>query len=471
MYRRISFTAGLVAALALAGCPRDTTTEHPETTASASASTSASTSASASPAEPADVPPVTEGDVTEVTVAGLQILVKRIPNAELAAAQIYLRGGVRNWSAGNAGVEQLAIATAASGGTAQLDRDAFARKLASLGSDIGGQSGSDYSVLGAKSLKAQFDETFSMLCDALVSPALPEREFELQRQSLLARLRHESEGPDSRLGLLVHKLLYKGHPYENRPVGTAESVSKITLADATAHLAKLRETSRMLLVVVGDIDAAHVVDLVKQKLGTIPRGDYKESAYPNVSFANSRLEVTQAQLPTNYVIGVFDAPSWRSPDFFAGMIAMEHLGFRVFEEVRTKRNLSYAPHASFNWTGGIPLGQLYVTAVDPDTTIRVMLDEAKALKTTPLTDKQLEAAKSTFLTKHLIGSEATDAQATWLARAEIYAGDWRFEKKLLENVKAVKAEDVRNFADKYIEHLQFEVLGPATVDKSLFTSL
>src|SRR5207245_9916765 len=53
-----------------------------------------------------------DGDVGEAWIDGMQVLVKRIPGAELVATQLYIRGRVRNWSAADAGVEQLALATA-----------------------------------------------------------------------------------------------------------------------------------------------------------------------------------------------------------------------------------------------------------------------------------------------------------------------------------------------------------------------
>jgi zinc protease len=150
---------------------------------------------------------------------------------------------------------------------------------------------------------------------------------------------------------------------------------------------------------------------------------------------------------------------------------MQHLGFRIFEEVRTKRNLSYAAAADVGWERAIPIGSLYVTAVDPDTTIKVMFEEVKKLKNQPLSDKDLAAAKSTFLTHHLVSTESTDGQAVWLALSEMFGGDWRLELKLLDRVKAVDAKQVQAFANKYITHLQFEILGKAPIDKALFGSL
>lgn len=109
------------------------------------------------PPPAADPATVTDGDVTVAYVNGLEILIKRIPGAELASGQLYIKGGVRNWSAADAGVEDLALATAASGGTEKLDKDAFTRRLAALGSSIGASSGNDYASVRMTSIVKEWD--------------------------------------------------------------------------------------------------------------------------------------------------------------------------------------------------------------------------------------------------------------------------------------------------------------------------
>jgi zinc protease len=426
--------------------------------------------ASSSPSA-SDPPPVIDGAVTQQMVGGLMVLVKRVPGAELAAIQLSIRGGARNWGKADAGIERLALATALSGGTRRLDRDAFARRLAALGSELGAASNDDYASLDAKSLTSTFDETFGLLADAFLLPVLPEAELELHRQDLLAHLRHEQESPDERLAMKARLAVFKNHPYENRPEGTPESLAAVTAAAVATHLARLRESSRLLLVVVGDIDPAHVAVLAREKLGALPHGSFAGEPMPQITFARPALEVEDAKLPTTYVLGHYPSATPRDPDFYAAMVANEVLEFRIFEEVRVKRNLSYAPRASLAWNTGVPLGRLYVTAVDPDATMRVMLDEVKKLKTTPVNGKDLEGAKATYLTEHLVSSETTDGQAAWLTRAQLLTGDFRFESRLLEKVKAVSAAEVQAYANARMKNLQLEVIGPKKVDAKLFGSL
>ncbi|CAN5899580.1 hypothetical protein BH11MYX4_BH11MYX4_67140 [soil metagenome] len=168
---------------------------------------------------------------------------------------------------------------------------------------------------------------------------------------------------------------------------------------------------------------------------------------------------------------MYPSAGFRDPDFFAAMVANEQLEYRVWEEVRTKRNLSYAVRAGVNWTSGVPRGSLYVTAVDPDAAVRVMFDEVAKLKAAPMSAKDLASSKSTFATSHLLSSETSAGQALWLARAQIYAGDFRWESKLVERVKAVTAADVQAHANARMKNLQLEVVGPKKVDAKLFGSL
>src|SRR5262252_9056982 len=152
----------------------------------------------------ADSAPVSDGDVTFATVHGMQVFIKRIPGAELVSGQLDILGGVRNWGKEDAGVEQLALTVSASGGTETLDKDAFARRLATLGSMIAAGAGNDASSFRAKSLKENWDTTFELMVDAFLHPGLPPKEVELQRQQQLSALRHEQEDPDAQLALIAH---------------------------------------------------------------------------------------------------------------------------------------------------------------------------------------------------------------------------------------------------------------------------
>jgi len=456
-------TARLIALALAASCGGSQTATRPEPEPVAPAP--------ATQAAPADPQPTVDGDVTEARVGGMQILIKNVPGAEIVAMQLHVRGGVRNWGKADAGVEALLMRTAASGGAGSLDKSAFARKLADLGSVLFADAGDDYSSIRASSLKPAWPETFQLLVDVFRRPALPDGEIALQRQRQLNQLRREQEIPDGRLALLVNQGIFGDHPYGNRAVGTLETVGKLDAAALRAHHAKLQESGRLLLVVVGDVDAGAVLEAARRGLGDLPRGAYEETALPEWKPSKAGVFVTEQKLPTNYISSVFPGARWRDPDFTAGMVAIFLLDDRLFQEVRTKRNLSYAPNAWLDFDTTLPRGTLYVSAVDPKTTMKVMLDEARRLRSQPVPDKQLAGAKASMLTRYFLQNEASDGQAFMLARAQILGGDWRMARTIKDRVAAVGAAEVQAFAQKHLDHLQTFVLGdPKTVDEALLTA-
>ncbi len=419
----------------------------------------------------ADPAPVVDGDITVASAHGVRILVKRIPGAELTAAQLYIRGGVANWSERDAGVEMLALRTATSGGTQQLDKDAFSRRLTTLGSDLGASTGNDYSVIEQKSLTTKFDETFDLLVQSFLTPAMLDKEIELNRQRQLVGIKRDLETPDGRVGLVLLDAMWAGHPYHARPIGSVESVGALTPAALRTHLDELRETSRLELIVVGDVPADHVIARVKAAFGMLPRGSFVARPLPVPKFDKPTLLAKQAELPTTYVIGSFVGPSWSSPELPAAFVATRILHDRVWEEVRTKRNLSYAPSASFRYGAEITRGQLYVTAVDPNTTWKVMLDEVKKLAEAPLPSADLAGAKAQFLTGHLAANESTGGQASWLGTCDVVGGDYKLARTLPDRIATVKAEEVQAFLKNRVLRLQTAVLGDAAkLDRSLFES-
>jgi predicted Zn-dependent peptidase len=150
-------------------------------------------------------------------------------------------------------------------------------------------------------------------------------------------------------------------------------------------------------------------------------------------------------------------------------IASSILRDRVFEEVRAKRNLSYAPDA-FLRTQGANIGGIYVTAVDANQAVRVMLDEITRLQREPITVQEIQAVVAQYLTNYYLGQETNAAQAGDLAQFELLGGGWRNSVEVIERLKAVTPADVQRVAQKYMRNIRFVVLGnPESVNASVFT--
>jgi predicted Zn-dependent peptidase len=405
--------------------------------------------------------------VSEFDVNGLKVLFKRREGSLTVAAGLFIRGGSRNITAENAGIESLMLSAATEAST-NYPRAKMRSELARMGTVIGSSVNYDYSVLSLGTTRLHFDRSWQIFTDVALRPSFAREEVTQLQTRIVSTLRDDTDDPDTYLQRLQEKVAYAGHPYLNRAEGTAESVGRLSAEDLRAYHQKVMQTSRLLLVVVGDLDAEQLRNTIAAGLGKLPRGDYHAVPIPQLSFENWSVEVTPRGLPTNYIQGLFAAPPLTSADIYPMRVASAILRDRVFEEVRVRRNLSYAPSA-FLGSQAANIGGLYVTAVDANQAVRVMLDEVTRLQREPVSAEDIQAVVAQFLTSYYMGQETNAAQAAELAQYELIGGGWRNSVEFIERVKAVKPVDVQNVSLKYMRNMRFVVLGdPQRIDRNVF---
>jgi len=406
--------------------------------------------------------------VTEIDVNGLKVLVKRREGSQTVAAGLFFRGGARNVTASNAGVEALMLDMATEA-TAAFPRERLRRELARTGTLLSSGVNLDYSALTLGSTRQHFDRAWEIFTDAAMHPSFAPDDYERIKRQELIGLSDDEDTPDSYLHLLTSRLTYAGHPYLNSPHGTTETMSRLTLDDAKKYHEQLMQTSRMLLVIVGDIEPNVLQPKIAATLGKLPRGNYNPGPVPQLSFAASTVNVTARELPTNYVNSVYGAPQLTSPDIYPMRVATQILRERLFTEVRVRRSLSYAPDALLG-SQAANTGGLYFTAVDANQTLQVMMREVSRLQTDLTSPDEIKAVAQQSLTQYYMGQETNAAQTGELAEYELIGGGWRNAGDMLDRLRAVTPEDVRRVANTYMRNMQWIVLGnPQNIDKTLFT--
>ena len=407
------------------------------------------------------------GLVTEFDVNGLKVIYKRRPNSATVSGGLFIRGGARNITEKNAGIEGLMLATAIEAGKT-VTRETVRRELSNRGSSINSGVSNDYSVVGIATTKPDFPRVFEIFSDVVLNPAFAEDDIKRNKDLVLARLREAGSVPEAALATMQDKIIYAGHPYSNDVNGTPATISAFTAADLRAYHKRMMETSRLLFVIVGDLDVDALKKTLTDTFGRLPKGEYKDPAYPAFDFSRATLDTTQRTLPTNYIKGVFAAPAIGSPDYNAMRVAMSLLQTLVYQEVRTRLQLSYAPDADID-SFATNTANISVSTTDPNRAIGAMLAQIKFLQERQLNPAVIEEIASFFLTRHYIGQETSTAQVAELAKYELIGGGWRNSFQFLNGVRAVKPEDIRTVANKYMKNIRFVYIGDtATINRTVF---
>jgi zinc protease len=172
--------------------------------------------------------------VTEFDVNGMKIVYKRRPNSATVSSGLFIRGGARNITDKNAGIEGLMLSTAVEAGK-NVPRQTVRRELSSRGSSINAGVSNDYSVVGIATTKPDFPRVFEIFSDVILNPAFAEDDIKRNKELILARLREAGSVPEAALATMQDRIIYAGHPYANDVNGTPTTIAPLTAADLRTY--------------------------------------------------------------------------------------------------------------------------------------------------------------------------------------------------------------------------------------------
>ncbi len=395
-------------------------------------------------------------------VSGIPVILRRVSANNVVAANLYLLGGTRQLTPATQGVEMLLL-EASERGTRKYPREVLRTKMAQLGSAIGVSAGVDWTTMALRATSAGLDSTWAILADRVMAPRLEPADVDLVREQFVTVTRQRKDSPDALLDYLADSIAFVGHPYGLEPVGTEQTLGAITVAKLQAYHAEQIVTSRMLLVVVGNVSRAKVERLVRESIGRLPRGTYAWKLPEPPANLPGAYVIERRALPTNYLRGYFHGPLATSKDYAALRLASAVLSGRLFAEVRERRNLTYSVSAPFV-ERAFAVGGLYVTTTQPDEVLAIMQQQIRSLSEGTITDDGLERLVQQFIVTYFLDNETNADQADILARAELYQGDYRRAGSFVDDLRAVTPEEIRRAVATYMTNVRWAYVGdPAKV--------
>jgi zinc protease len=408
--------------------------------------------------------------IDDFTVAGIHVIHKPITANDVIAVQLFVKGGAAAITPANAGMEQL-IVDAAPLGTAKYTKEQFSAAATKTGAEIGGSAELEFTSMTLRAVRQNWDASWDLFAEAVAHPTFPEAEVAVARGQLVNAVKQRTDNPDSYLAHVSDSVVFARHPFAPEPRGTPQSVAALTSAALAKWHARRFTRSNLLIVVVGNVPHDDLVAKINRSFGSLPASGGAVAPVPALRPITPSVTVINRSLPTNYIQGTFAAPPSRSRDAAAVRLAVRLLSDRLFEEVRTKRNLSYAVYSFFRG-GTVGRGAMYVTATDPDTTLKVMLAEVRRLQREPVSNERLQESRNDYVTAYWMGQETNLGQATQLGTYELTGGGWRNALALVDRMRAVTPADIQRVATRYFRNARFVVVGdPKKVDRALFQSL
>ncbi len=399
----------------------------------------------------------------EIMVDGVKLIFKPSLN-KIVSVRMFIRGGVGNYPKAQEGIEALALNIATTGGTQSYTKEKYFEELEKVGATIAGATSFDAGDISLNCVNTTFNKVWPLYADAILNPSFTQEEFDKTKEQSISGIKAEQSDPDAYIQQMIMLDAFANLDYSKRSAGTEESMEKLSLAETKAYLKSVINKQQVFFVVVGNVDKADLIEKVKNIVKSLPAGKYISSTSNLLNISQSSVNIEERTIATNYIFGVMNAPMGTSEEGYAMRLAYAIFSNRLFDEIRTKRGLSYAPFALYR-SGKSPWAGMGASSVDPNQSVQVIIDEVKKIKTVGFTDKEVTDEKSGFVTSYFMQQETNSGQTQSLGRSEIY-GSWKSSVTIIDQINSVKPKLVNDTFKKYANGIRWSYLG----DKSKLDS-
>jgi len=179
-----------------------------------------------------------------------------IENKEVPLMQfeLVMEGGQLLEDPAKVGVSNL-MARMMTQGTAKKTPEQLEEAIEQLGATINVFAGAEYIRIRVNTLARNYKATLDLVNEILLQPRWDEKEFALQKQSIISQIRQQQANPNAIAQNNYNQLIFgKDNIRSKNIIGTIETVNAITLDDLKAFYAKSISPSVATMHVVGYLD-------------------------------------------------------------------------------------------------------------------------------------------------------------------------------------------------------------------------
>ena len=279
-------------------------------------------------------------------------------------------------------------------------------------------------------------------------------------------VRNEMEGgensPQDVLTERVMSTAYLWHNYGKSTIGARSDVEDVPIERLQAFYHKYYQPDNAMLVVAGNFDADHALEVIADRFGAIPRPDRDGASHIYPTYTEEptqdgeRMVTLRRVGDVQLVSTMYHVPPGSHPDFPAVDVLAFALGDtpsgRLYKAlVETKIATSTAAYAYQLREAG-PLFAVAEVRKDGDLdqAWRVLNETVEGVRTKPITGEEVERAKAALLKQVELAFNNSAGIALQLSEWAAM-GDWRLLFLYRDGLQKVTADDVNRVAQTYLK--------------------
>ena len=388
---------------------------------------------------------------------GLKVIVQEDHGIPNVAMYLFYRIGSRNERPGTTGLshffEHMMFNGAKKYGFGQFDK-----QMDDHGGNNNAYTTRDDTVYTDWFPSSALELMFDMESDRMRDLAFDPKVIESERGVVYSERRLSVDNSNAgALNELAIATAFLAHPYHWPVVGWPTDIESWTMDDLKAHFRMGYAPNNCVLVLVGDVQFAGVMELAKKYMGPIPRQAPPPEVRTKEPEQRGERRVTlskPAQLPILMVL--YHVPETKQADT-PPLDLLETL-LNSGQSSRLYKRLVDTDQSAINVNAGVGNSLDPTTfnftvqlrsGVDPAAVEKALYEELDKLAMNEVPAAELRKAKNQLLASHYRQLKTIEGRANLLGSYELFHGGYQKLFTAGEEVEAVKASDVQRVARQY----------------------
>jgi predicted Zn-dependent peptidase len=407
----------------------------------------------------------------DVLPNGLTVLSESMSSVRSVSVGIWLRTGARQERVEDNGISHF-IEHMLFKGTENRSAEVIARAADSIGGHLDAFTAKETTNYSIKVLDEHVPRAFSILSDLVKNPLFKPDHIANESHVIQEEIKMVEDQPDDLVHEMFTQTYWRGHALGRPILGTRRNVASFNRKRLKGYFRRYYAPNNLLVSAAGHIKHSQIMDLVQKEFGDMPAGPNlstgpKPVAHPHIQVRKKK-DLEQVHL----CVG---APSYpqchknRFPVYIMNSVLGGGMSSHLFQNIREKRGLAYVVFSSLSSFHDAGCLSIYAgtSSEKARQVIDLILQEFRLLKTTPISQEELQRAKDYLKGSLLLSLESSTSRMGNLARQEMYFGRYITQDEIAKSVDAVTAEQVLAVAQEFFrpERLAVTVLGPTSALK------
>lgn len=313
----------------------------------------------------------------------------------------------------------------------------------------------DYLRFRFISLNEDFEFALSVLSDIILNSTF--EEFAKEKEKLKGELLAELDSAKVKVSDLFTKTIYQNHFYGHSYTKLLEEIDSVTFEDIKNGYLEILNNSRKTMTFVGDYSLSEVEGLLNKYLSEIPTSrDIESNIIQPEQVPQQYVEIIKEDAQQAQIIQGWRVPQIGTVDYARLMLLNVILGAsglssRLFLELREKKGLAYTVRSSYENFAKAAVFSIYI-GTEPsniETSINGFKEEIEKIKNILVSEEELSNAKNNIIGKQQFITETNSQQANMMAYYSIMGRGYGYQKQVIEALRAVTAEELKECANKY----------------------